>query len=320
MKHSARSQKKSIFFLGPNDNTVNRKTSKGKESFDLSEIRSKSRLATSKSRFQDSNAILNSISSNVQRKGQFTKSVKVSENVTPSHTDFFEKLQTLENKTTLKEMIENSNVEQKVMSLIDETVEMFNEKNVNIQKEEAERYELIEKEIYEKLKIDNEEFKNDIGRITGEQNELIKNYQSTFGQLSYLTQSYNHQEKMKSEHLNSIYKLKDELKVIQIQNHKVNEMIKKEKIEKDNIFKALFSFTKKYNAKLPKDLKEIFGKFSNDYSKRNNDVTLQEQKKIEILNQKNEKLVKELISKNKECDRLKDIVKQSIERGNEILK
>lgn len=216
-------------------------------------------------------------------------------------------------KGSFKEMIENASVDQKVLNLIGDTIELFNERSLNsVTKDEKERYELIEKSQLEKLKRDNEEYKTEKHIRTEEFNELIKQLNKYKGDLNVLTQSYNVQQNHKSDYLNKIYHLEDSLKELILGNNKLEEMINKERVEKDNIFRALVTFTRKNNYKLPNPLKEIYQNFNNDYYA--NALNVNKSHKIEILKSRIENLKAVLDEKKSEISKKKEIVKINIEK------
>jgi hypothetical protein len=216
-------------------------------------------------------------------------------------------------KESMKEIIEGNNIEYKMNNLIEETIELFHNQSLtlNSAKEEKEKYELIEKTVWERLKKDNEEYKQSKSQMIDEYNKTVESYNKVSGELNFMTQTYTNKEKIKHEHVNKIYRLNDKLKELQVSNYKIDEMIRREKVEKENIFRSLLAFTKKYNSKLPQELKETYNKFNTEYY--TSAFKVDEDYKLDALKAKVEKCESELKEKTSELEKLRELLSMSIE-------
>jgi hypothetical protein len=224
------------------------------------------------------------------------------------------------NKGTFKEMVDYASPEEKVLNLIDDTLELFKEKTLNSNittDSNKEKFELIEKNFLEKMKKENEEFKAQKILKSEEFFQVANEFQKTKTELKLMNEKFNNVEKNKSDFVNEIYKLQDSLKDILIQNSTITELINKEKVEKDNIYRALVHFQSKNNKKLPEVLKEIYNKFNNDYYTKSHKVNNSD--KIDTLKNRIEKLEKVLKSKNEEIIKKKDILKENENKFTKIV-
>jgi hypothetical protein len=215
---------------------------------------------------------------------------------------------------SLKEMIENSNVEQKMFNLIDDTLELFNQKTSN-KKEEKERFELIEKTEYEKMKTDNEVFRSTNKKLKEEIKIINKTYEKADAELNALSRIYNDVETQKTNDITKIYSDERALKDILLYNSKLSDMIGKERVQKDNIFRALIEFIKKYNKKIPNEMKEIYNKFNNEHFSKA--ARIDSDEKIIKLKDKMKELENELKLKDEALIKIKDIVKVNLEKKTE---
>lgn len=205
---------------------------------------------------------------------------------------------------TLKEMIETGNSDQRALSLIDDTLELLNNQELKVKGRDRERYELINKEEFEKLKRDNEEFKKQRKLLSEEYSRIKEAYEKESFELSTMNYTYFSVEKQKTDSITKIYQMENEVKSVLINNCKLNNEIAKEQIEKDNIFRAMNEFIKKYeNAKLPKELADIFKKIKNE--KYNPMFNIDHKEKISILEEKINKMKLELHEKDKLIEELK---------------
>jgi hypothetical protein len=123
--------------------------------------------------------------------------------------------------------------------------------------------------------------------------------------LTLIDQKFSNEEKYKSDHVNKIYSLQDTLNQILVENSKIQELINKENVEKENIYRALIHFQNKNSNKIPEKLKEIYNKLkdSKEYFSKPYNVSLQSQDKVETLKLRIESLEKSLKLKNEEIKR-----------------
>lgn len=213
-------------------------------------------------------------------------------------------------KQSLKEIIENVNKEAKIFNLIDETIDFLNGDKVFLSntKEEKDKYEMIEKNKFQKMKENNLEFKQRKIQLTEEHNKLVKHVNQVTQDIIGLKTTYNDQEKNKEDIKNQIYYQENELKELNIANEKIHEMVLDNRMKKNNIVKALVKVCKKHHDKIPKGKKKMFEAF---YNKHLEDfVHLKNVDKMKSLKDKISILEDVVKIKNKECENVKFILEK----------
>lgn len=213
-------------------------------------------------------------------------------------------------KQSLKEIMENASKEVKIFNLIDDTINFLNGDKFILSntKEEKDKYEMIEKNNFQKMKENNLEYKQKKIQLTENYNNLVKHVNQISKRIIGLKNSYNDQEKNKEDTKNQIYYQENELKELNIQNEKIHEMVLENRMKKNNIVKALVLVCKKHQDKIPKNKKKIFETF---YNQNFEDfLQLKNVEKIRSLKDKIAKLEEEVKAKNKECENVKNLLEK----------
>ena len=212
------------------------------------------------------------------------------------------------NQKTLKEMIEDTNIAQKTINIINNALELFNTKKV-IEEKGNEKYELIERDKYETMKKNNVLFKEQKKNLKEEYIKLKEQYDKVSFDLATHNYNYYMEEKAKTDSITKIYELENELKRMIIENNKIQNEIDQEILQKNNIFRGMNEFKRKYNTSIPKELNEIFDKIKgNEYDPM---LKVDNSEKINFLEEKLERLDKLLIEKDKKIEQLKKNIKES---------
>jgi hypothetical protein len=212
------------------------------------------------------------------------------------------------NQKTLKEMIEDTNIAQKTINIINNALELFNTKKV-IEEKGNEKYELIERDKYETMKKNNVLFKEQKKNLKEEYIKLKEQYDKVSFDLATHNYNYYMEEKAKTDSITKIYELENELKKMIIGNNKIQNEIDQEILQKNNIFRGMNEFKRKYNTSIPKELNEIFDKIKgNEYDPM---LKVDNSEKINFLEEKLERLDKLLIEKDKKIEQLKKNIKES---------
>ncbi len=209
-------------------------------------------------------------------------------------------------KGNLKEIIEKENEEVKILNLINTSIEFFQGDKyfMNNIKEEKDKFEMIEKEKYQKMKENNLEYKQKKINVTEDYNNLLKNLKDISKNIENLKSTYNQLDKSKEESRNEIYYQENDLKELNILNDKIHEMVLDNRMKKNNIVKALVQVCKKHSESIPKNKKKLFENF---YNKNLEDfVQMKNEKKIKNLKEKIFNLEEELKLKNKEFENMKN--------------
>ena len=205
-------------------------------------------------------------------------------------------------KTSLKEMIESATADQRALSLIDDTIELIAHNQVKDSKG-SEKYELIDKEEFDKMKKDNAKFKEEKKVLHEEYQRLKEQFEKITYELNTMNYVYYNVEKAKTDSITKIYSMESELKKLVLYNNKLQNEIKKEINEKNNVFRALNEFKRKYETSIPEEIKEIYQKITDDtYSPT---LNVDNTEKVDLLEDKVAQMTKELEEKNEKIENLK---------------
>ena len=209
----------------------------------------------------------------------------------------------------IKEMLEQASVEQRAMTMIDDTLYLFNSKGEG-KGAGIEKYELINKEEFEQMKKDIELYKQKAIDLKTEYHKKKEEYEKVTNELNNHNYKYYNTEKAKTDSITKLYSLELQLKQIIVNNSKLQNEIQKEVEGKNNIFRALNEFKRKYEKNIHPELKEIFSKIKDEQYNPVNGVPKQE--KIGYLEDKLESLKNELDNKEKKIQMLKKKIASNI--------
>ena len=210
-------------------------------------------------------------------------------------------------KLSLKEMVEQASVEQRALSLIDDTLYLFNN-NITGKNTGSEKYELINKDEFEQIKNNNEKLKKQKNELKEEYVKLKDEYEKVSNELNNHNYKYYNTEKAKTDSITKLYSMETELKKMIVSNSKLQNEIQKENEGKNNIFRALNEFKRKYEKEMGPELKEIFAKIKDD--KFNPVKGVPKSDKIGYLEEKLETFKKDVEDKEKIIQKLKKKIKE----------
>ena len=225
------------------------------------------------------------------------------------HLDEFEKDMSEPIQVGIKEMVEQASVEQRAVTMIDDTLYLFNNKGEG-KVAGIEKYELINKDEFEKMKDDIEKYRKITMDLKDEYSKKKEEYERVINELNNHNYKYYNTEKAKTDSITKLYSLELKLKQIIVNNSKLQNEIQKEIEGKNNIFRALNEFKRKYDKNIHPELKEIFSKIKDEQYNPVNGVPKSD--KIGFLEDKLESLKKELESKENRIQ----ILKKTIEKNN----
>ena len=211
-------------------------------------------------------------------------------------------------QVAIKEMVEKASVEQRAISMIDDTLYLFNNKGEG-KGVTIEKYELINKEEFEKMKNDIEKYKQKAKDLKEEYRIKKEEYEKISNQLNNHNYKYYNTEKAKTDSITKLYSLELKLKQIIVNNSKLQNEILKEVEGKNNIFRALNEFRRKYNKNIHPELKELFNKIREEQYNPINVVSKPD--KIGNLEDKLESLKKDLESKESRIEMLKKTIEEN---------
>ena len=209
----------------------------------------------------------------------------------------------------IKEMLEQASVEQRALTMIEDTLYLFNNKGEG-KDAGIEKYELINKEEFEQMKQDIEFYRQKAVDLKTEYNKKKEEYEKVTNELNNHNYKYYNTEKAKTDSITKLYSLELQLKQIIVNNSKLQNEIQKEVEEKNNIFRALNEFKRKYEKNIHPELKEIFMKIKDEQYNPINGVPKQE--KIGYLEDKLESLQKELENKENKIKMYKKKIAENI--------
>jgi hypothetical protein len=212
-------------------------------------------------------------------------------------------------QVAIKEMVEQASVEQRAISMIDDTLYLFNNEGEG-KGAGIEKYELINKEEFETMKSDIELYRQKAMDLKEEYQKKKEEYEKVTNELNNHNYKYYNTEKAKTESITKLYSLELKLKQMIVNNSKLQNEIQKEIEEKNNIFRALNEFKRKYEKNIHPELKDIFSKIKDEQYNPVNGIPKSD--KIGFLEEKLESLKKELDSKE---NRIK-MLKKKIEENN----
>ena len=208
----------------------------------------------------------------------------------------------------IKEMVEQASVEQRAISMIEDTLYLFNNKGEG-KGAGIEKYELINKEEFENMKNDIEKYRLQAMNLKEEYHKKKEEYEKVTNELNNHNYKYYNTEKAKTDSITKLYSLELKLKQIIVNNSKLQNEIQKEIEGKNNIFRALNEFRRKYEKNIHPELKEIFMKIRDEQYNPVNGVPKQE--KIGYLEDKLESLKNELENKENKIELLKKTIEEN---------
>ena len=220
----------------------------------------------------------------------------------------FEKEMADPSQVAIKEMVEQASVEQRAISMIEDTLYLFNN-NGEGKGAGIEKYELINKEEFENMKTDIEKYRQKAMDLKEEYHKKKEEYEKVTNELNNHNYKYYNTEKAKTDSITKLYSLELKLKQIIVNNSKLQNEIQKEIEGKNNIFRALNEFKRKYEKNVHPELKEIFSKIKDEQYNPVNGIPKSD--KIGFLEDKLESLKKELENKENRIEMLKKTIEEN---------
>lgn len=212
------------------------------------------------------------------------------------------------NPKTMSDNKPVESIETKILKIIDESSEMFTNKNYFTNQEASgEKYELVEKTILRKFELDNEELKHLKNTHVEKYNDLILKHGISVKELKKIKDKFRQEEKTQEEDNNKIFEIEQSNTEIILYNQKLRDMYAKELNEKENIYKVIVAFLNKFDARLSKDIKKTLKGFTHEMFLPM-DKKKEDEEKIKDLNGKLKNLEKE----SKTLDSEIEIIKKTL--------
>jgi hypothetical protein len=132
-------------------------------------------------------------------------------------------------------------------------------------REQNQNFELIEKNYLESLRQDNSNMQNQISSLESQISEFKQSLHKVEGEKNFLKQVKESQNKQSNDNTKKLKKLNEDIIEARKWTEKYRETYTKEKLEKDNLYRALINYTKQFDKNLSDELQEIYKIYNNQY-------------------------------------------------------
>jgi hypothetical protein len=132
-------------------------------------------------------------------------------------------------------------------------------------REQNQNYELIEKNYLESLRQDNTNMQQQISSLESQISEFKQSLHKVEGEKNFLKQVKESQNKQSNDNTKKLKKLNEDIIEARKWTEKYRETYTKEKLEKDNLYRALINYTKQFDKNLSDELQEIYKIYNNQY-------------------------------------------------------
>jgi hypothetical protein len=176
-------------------------------------------------------------------------------------------------------------------------------------KETQQNCELVEKHYLDAIKSENENLRNNLDSLNSQIFEFKELYHKLSGEKNFLDQLKDSFRKNTIEYNQKSKTLKEEITKETSENDKLKQEYTRERLDKENIYRALVSYTNQVDKKLCEEFQHIYKSFNNQSF-----ITmhkLKDEKLIEELLAKIYLLEKEVSMKNFEINNLNKLLPQN---------
>lgn len=167
-----------------------------------------------------------------------------------------------------KDMVEKADVFSKVDLFISDTIELLTTNTLAVGREDVEKYELIEKAIYQNMKITNNKLKDEEDALIEEYNKLVEEQNINYKELTTLNKKFANQETIKNNNMMAMNDIKLQIKEYLVSNEKLNLEIQNTLQQKENIYRTVMYLNSNLKRQLPKTLKDICNKANTERLKK----------------------------------------------------
>lgn len=175
-------------------------------------------------------------------------------------------------------------------------------------KESQQNCELVEKHVLDTIKSENENLRNNLDTLNSQIFEFKDLYHKLSGEKNFLDQVKDSYQKTTVEYSQKSKILKEEISKETVENDKLKQEYTKERLDKENIYRALVSYTNQIDKKLCEEFQQIYKSFNNQFFMTMH--KLKDEKLIEELLAKIFLLEKEISIKNFEINNLNKLLPQ----------
>lgn len=167
--------------------------------------------------------------------------------------------------TDLKDILEKQDINSKVETFINDTIELLTTNTLAYGKEEKEKYELIDKSELQQLKDINNQLKDKEDQLIEKYNTLAAQQNIVSSELTNLIKKKQQETSSKDKIESDYNRVVKENEQIYITNEKLKHDINGMIIKKDNLFRALIFLKKYFDKPIPKDLEPIYQRYCNQF-------------------------------------------------------
>ena len=198
--------------------------------------------------------------------------------------------------------IENNKKDLEFLEDMQNTDKELTDFNFTSPKEEGEKFQLVEKSIVDKYKEENAHYEESIKKLEKKISEIKNNLFKATGENNFVKQASDYQNTLKSDNARQLKNMEAMLHDCVEENKRLREELTAKKIQKDSLFRAVFTYIKRFNEEMANEFKNIYQSYNNQYFMINR--TGVDEKYIEDLFSQINVLERKIHSKNNEIKEL----------------
>lgn len=161
--------------------------------------------------------------------------------------------------------IENSKKDYDYLTSIASASKSLNDFVFTSPKEEGEHLQLVEKSIVDKLRDENTNYSNALNKLKTKITELkLKLFKAT-GENNFVKQASDYQNTLKSDNARQLHNMEKMLNECKEMNKVLRDELTAKKVQKDALFRAVYSLIMKYNCEMANEFKNIYQCYNNQY-------------------------------------------------------
>ena len=198
--------------------------------------------------------------------------------------------------------IENNKKDLEFLEDMQNTDKELTDFNFTSPKEEGEKFQLVEKSIVDKYKEENAHYEESIKKLEKKISEIKNNLFKATGENKFVKQASDYQNTLKSDNERQLKNMEAMLHDCVEENKRLREELTAKKIQKDSLFRAVFTYIKRFNEEMANEFKNIYQSYNNQYFMINRKGV--DEKYIEDLFSQINVLERKIHSKNNEIKEL----------------
>jgi hypothetical protein len=132
-------------------------------------------------------------------------------------------------------------------------------------REQNQNYELIERHYLESLRQDNYNLQQQVNSLESQISEFKLSLHKVEGEKNFVKQVKESQNKQSNDNTKKLNKLNDDIIEAKKWTEKYRDTYTREKLEKDNLYRALINYTNQFDQNLSDELQEIYKIYNNQF-------------------------------------------------------